>query len=160
RREELRLLETAAGLAGGAVDHPPAQEGVGGRGERKPAIFRALSGWGVIIGSGGGFFDLSLKKPQTLPLPPEGVFGKVMHEVLPPWLADAHQRAFERALATNEPERLEYSLDEHHERRFYEACIVRADGDRLLSIVRDITDRKRAELDAAAQRQELAHLNR
>jgi len=30
----------------------------------------------------------------------------------------------------------------------------------LLSIVRDITDRKRAELDAVAQRQELAHLNR
>ena len=58
------------------------------------------------------------------------------------------------------PRRLEYSLESRQERRFYEACIVRCDSDRLLSIVRDITDRKRAELDAAAQRQELAHLNR
>jgi two-component system sensor kinase FixL len=61
---------------------------------------------------------------------------------------------------SNEPEQLEYSLDLQHERRFFEACIVRCDNDKLLSIVRDITDRKRAELDAAAQRQELAHLNR
>jgi C4-dicarboxylate-specific signal transduction histidine kinase len=91
---------------------------------------------------------------------PEAFLGKSMHDVLPSWLADAYQRAFERALATNEPERLEYSLEIRHERRFYEACIVRSDSDKVLSIVRDITDRKRAELDAAAQRQELAHLNR
>ena len=44
--------------------------------------------------------------------------------------------------------------------RFYEACIVRCDGDKILSIVRDITDRKRAELEADAQRRELAHLGR
>jgi len=83
-----------------------------------------------------------------------------MREVLPPLLVDVFTAAFERALASNEPERLEYSLEMEHERRFFEACVVRCDSDRLLSIVRDITDRKRAELDAAAQRQELAHLNR
>jgi two-component system, LuxR family, sensor kinase FixL len=83
-----------------------------------------------------------------------------MRDVLPPSLAEAHQRAFQRALATDEPERLEYSLESGHEERFFEVCIVRCDSDKLLSIVRDITDRKRAELDAAAQRQELAHLNR
>jgi two-component system, LuxR family, sensor kinase FixL len=113
-----------------------------------------------VMSSDGVFLDYHAKNPEDLLAPPEAFLGKSMHEVLPPWLADAHQRSFERALATNEPERLEYSLDSPHERRFYEACIVRYDSDRLLSIVRDITDRKRAELDAAAQRQELAHLNR
>ena len=112
------------------------------------------------MSSDGVFLDYHVKNPEALLAPPEAFLGKSMHEVLPPWLADALQRAFERALATNEPERLEYSLESLHERRFYEACIVRFDSDRLLSIVRDITDRKRAELDAAAQRQELAHLNR
>ena len=65
-----------------------------------------------------------------------------------------------RTLRTNERETFEYSLEVHLETRFYEACIVRCDTDKALSIVRDITDRKRAELDAAAQRHELAHLNR
>ena len=44
--------------------------------------------------------------------------------------------------------------------RFYEACIVRCDGDKILSIVRDITDRRRAELETDAQRREMAHLSR
>ena len=160
RREELRLLETAADLAGAAIDHHRSQEALRKSEERNRAILRAIPDWMFIMSSDGVFLDYHVKNPEALLMPPEVFLGKSMHEVLPPWLADAHQRAFERALATNEPERLEYSLEEHHERRFYEACIVRSDGDRLLSIVRDITDRKRAELDAAAQRQELAHLNR
>ena len=44
--------------------------------------------------------------------------------------------------------------------RFYEAIVVRCEADKILSIVRDISDRKRAEMDAAIQRRELAHLSR
>jgi PAS domain S-box-containing protein len=159
-REELRLIETAADLAGAAIDHHGSHEALRQSEERNRAILRAIPDWMFVMSNDGVFLDYHVQNPEDLLAPPEAFLGKSMHEVLPPWLADAHQRAFERALATNEPERLEYSLDSPHERRFYEACIVRCDNDRLLSIVRDITDRKRAELDAAAQRQELAHLNR
>ena len=159
-REELRLMETAADLAGAAIDHRRSEEALRQSEERSRAILRAIPDWMFVMSNDGVFLDYHVKNPEALLVPPDAFLGKSMHEVLPPWLADAHQRSFERALATNEPERLEYSLDVHHERRFYEACIVPCDSDRLLSIVRDITDRKRAELDAAAQRQELAHLNR
>ena len=158
--EELRLLETAADLAGAAIEHHRSQEALRQSEERNRAILRAIPDWMFIMSSDGVFLDYHVKNPEALLMPPEAFLGKSMHEVLPSWLAEGHQRAFERALATNEPERFEYSLEEHHERRFYEVCIVPCDSDRLLSIVRDITDRKRAELDAAAQRQELAHLNR
>jgi len=159
-REELRLIETAADLAGVAIDHHRSLEALRQSEERNRAILRAIPDWMFIMSSDGVFLDYHVKNPEDLLVPPEVFLGKSMHEILPTWLADAHQRSFERALATNEPERLEYSLESRHERRFYEACIVRCDSDRLLSITRDITDRKRAELDAAAQRQELAHLNR
>jgi PAS domain S-box-containing protein len=158
--DELRLIETAADLAGAAIDHHRSLEALRRSEERNRAILRAIPDWMFVMSSDGVFLDYHVKNPEDLLVPPEAFLGKSMHEVLPQWLADAHQRSFERALATNEPERLEYSLESRHERRFYEACIVRSDSDRLLSIVRDITDRKRAELDAAAQRQELAHLNR
>ena len=65
-----------------------------------------------------------------------------------------------RVGASDEPEKVEYTLGSDDSERFYEACIVRCDGDKILSIVRDITDRKRAELEADAQRRELAHLSR
>jgi len=159
-REELRLVETAADLAGAAIDHHRSQEALRESEERSRAILRAIPDWMFVTSSDGVYLDCHVKNPEALLAPPEAFLGKSMREVLPSWLADTYERAFERALITNEPELLEYSLEEHHEQRFYEARIVRADADRVLSIVRDITDRKRAELDAAAQRQELAHLNR
>jgi signal transduction histidine kinase len=158
--EELRLIETAADLAGAAIDHHQSQEALRQSEERTRAILRAIPDWMFVMSADGVYLDCHVKNAEALLAPPEAFLGKSMHEVLPTWLADTYTRAFERALATNEPELLEYSLEEHHERRFYEARIVRADSDRLLCIVRDITDRKRAELDAAAQRHELAHLNR
>ena len=158
--EELQLLETAADLAGAAIDHHRSQLALRQSEDRNRAILRAIPDWMFVMSSDGVYLDCHVKNSEDLIAPPEAFLGKSMREVLPSWLADAYERAFERALATNEPELLEYSLEKRHERRFYEARIVRADVDRLLSIVRDITDRKRAELDAAAQREELAHLNR
>ena len=158
--EELRLLETAADLAGAAIDHHRSQEALRQSEERNRAILRAVPDLMFVFSDDGVYLDFHAKDPKELLVPPEAFLGKRMRDIMPPPLADSFSQAFERALATNEPERLEYSLDLSHEQRFFEACIVRCDSDKLLSIVRDITDRKRAELDAAAQRQELAHLNR
>ena len=159
-REELRLLETAADLAGAAIDHHGSQEALRQSEERNRAILRAVPDLMFVFSDDGVYLDFHAKDPKELLVPPEAFLGKRMRDIMPPPLADSFSQAFERALATNEPERLEYSLDLSHGQRFFEACIVRCDSDKLLSIVRDITDRKRAELDAAAQRQELAHLNR
>jgi len=159
-REELRLLETAADLAGAAIDHHRSQEALRQSEERSRAILRAIPDWMFVHSEDGVYLDCHVKNPGALLVPPETFLGKSMRDILPPSLAEVFERAFERARASNEPERIEYSLDLQHERRFYEACIVRCDSDKLLSIVRDISDRKHAELDAAAQRQELAHLNR
>jgi PAS domain S-box-containing protein len=158
--EERRLLETAADLAGAAIDHHRSQDALRQSEERNRAILRAIPDWMFVLSRDGVFLDCHVRNPEALLAPPEHFLGKSVYDVLPAWLADAHQRAFERALATNEREQIEYSIDSPNERRFYEACIVPCASDTLLSIVRDITDRKRAELDAAAQRQELAHLNR
>jgi len=159
-REELRLIETAADLAGAAIDHHRSQDALRESEERNRAILRAIPDLMFVLSNEGVYLDCHAKDPTDLLVPPEMFIGKSTRDIMPPSLADKFYEAFERAVTSNEPERLEYSLDLQHERRFFEACIVRCDSDKLLSIVRDITDRKRAELDAAAQRQELAHLNR
>jgi PAS domain S-box-containing protein len=158
--EELRILETAADLAGVAIDHRQSQDALRQSEERNRAILRAIPDMMFVLSREGVYLDCHANDPDALLVPPEQFLGKSMYDVLPQWLAEMHQQAFDRALATNERELVEYSMEMPNERRFYEACIVPCDGTKLLSIVRDITDRKRAELDAAAQRQELAHLNR
>ena len=159
-RGELRLVETAADLAGAAIDHHRSQEALRQSEERNRAILRAIPDWMFVLSNEGVYLDCHINNPEGLIVPPEAFLGKSIRDVLPASLADMFERAFERALSSNEPERLEYSVEIGHEQRFFEACLVRCDSERLLSIVRDISDRKHAELDAAAQRQELAHLNR
>ena len=158
--EELRLIETAARMASIAIEHQRSQEALRRSEERHRATLRALPDLMFVLSADGVFLDYHVRDTSDLLAPPEAFLNKRMHDVLPPALAESFRRAFERTLATNEPERLEYSLEMHGHPRFYEARVVRCDGDKILSIVRDITDQRRAELDAAAHRQELAHLNR
>jgi C4-dicarboxylate-specific signal transduction histidine kinase len=68
--------------------------------------------------------------------------------------------AFVRAAGSGEAENVEYSIGAEDAERSYEACIVSCDGDRILSIVRETTARKKAALEADANRRELAHLSR
>lgn len=159
-REELWLGEIAADLAGIAIEHHRSQEALRQSEDRNRAILRALPDWMFILDTDGVFLDCHVNNPEDLLAPPDAFLGRSARDILPPSLADLHQRALERAFRTNEPETFDYSIDLPQGQRFYEACLVRCDTDRVLSIVRDITDRKRAELVAAAQRQELAHLNR
>jgi C4-dicarboxylate-specific signal transduction histidine kinase len=80
--------------------------------------------------------------------------------VLPPPLGERLARAFARVGASDEQEEIEYTMGSDDSERFFEASIARCDGDKILSIVRDVTDRKRAQLEADAQRRQLAHLSR
>ena len=69
-------------------------------------------------------------------------------------------QAIARVHESDSMEKVEYTLGHDGEDRFFEACIVRCNGDQILSIVKDITDRKRSEFQVDVHRRELAHLGR
>lgn len=158
--EELQMVEVAANISGVAIEHHRTVEALRHSEERNRAILRAIPDAMFILSANGVFLDCYARDSAALLLPPDAFPGKAMSDVLPPVVADPMTAAMSRTLASGEPEKLEYSLETGHSRRFYEAFVVRCDGDKFLSIVRDITDRKRAEMDAAIQSRELAHLSR
>jgi signal transduction histidine kinase len=159
-RDELRLIEIAADIAGIAIDHQRAQEALRRSEERNRAILKAIPDWMFILSHDGVFLDYHVRDATNLVAPPQVFLGKTMRDILPPAVAEALHAALSRALESGEPERLEYSIGSDQVQRFYEACVVACDEDTILSIVRDITDRKDAEMDAARQRRNLAHLSR
>ena len=69
--------------------------------------------------------------------------GKTVRDVFPPALADRFMNAIEQVCHTQEPVVVEYELT-MDEPRHFEARIVPADNERVLSIVRDVTVAKRA----------------
>ena len=73
------------------------------------------------------------------------VAGREIRDVFSPDVADKFVRACDAASAT-EAAVLEYTQAVEHELRRYEARFIAVDDDRVLSVIRDITERHQAEL--------------
>jgi signal transduction histidine kinase len=158
--DELRLIETAAGIARIAIEQERAHRALRHSEARNQAILRAIPDWMFLTTHDGTFLDFHAKDPSKLYAAPSSFLGRNIKDVMPPHVADALSQALARVSASDEEEKLEYRLGAEAAERFFEASIVRCDGDKILSIVRDVTDRKRAELEADGHRRELAHLTR
>src|SRR4029453_8925585 len=91
---------------------------------------------------------------------PDEFIGRNIVEGLPPELATRILNCFKEALASDQPATVDYSLMSGNEERFYEVRAVRSDGDHVLSLVRDVTDQKRAERRPRELQEELTHTSR
>jgi PAS domain S-box-containing protein len=122
--------------------------------EKTRDILRALPDLIFLQSPDGIFLDYHADRTGDL-FVPEGFLGRHMHEVLPAEVVDELVPLFQRARETGERQVLEYRLAMSGEERWFEARIVNS-GDNLLSVVRDITDRKRAEAALRENRRQLA----
>ena len=111
--------------------------------ERNSALLRAIPDLMFILLRDGTYVDYHARDPKLLFVPPSAFIGRHVREVLPPPLAEVMMDALERACHSDDPVVVEYEL-QMDEPRYYEARIVQVGTDRLLSIVRDITELKRA----------------
>jgi PAS domain S-box-containing protein len=127
---------------------------------RHRAILRAMPDWMFLVSNDGVFLDCHVKNRKYLLAQPADFIGRHVTDVLPGGLADDLTQLFRRAASTDEPATLEYVVPIDGEDRYYEARAVRCDHDKLLAIVRDVTEGKCAEREARRLRQELAHIGR
>jgi formate hydrogenlyase transcriptional activator len=111
--------------------------------DRNRAILSAMPDLMFIMSRDGTYLDYHARSPEELLLPPQQFLGKNVSETMPPELAAEFHKCFERA--SEKPCLLEYKLSLPDGERVFEASIVTCEGDKLLSIVRDITERKNAE---------------
>ena len=81
--------------------------------------------------------------------------GRPVREVLPPHVATPIEASIVRALESGATQSLEYDLPTPAGLLSFEARIGPLEGDRVVAVVRDVTDRKRAEA-ALRQSEELA----
>jgi PAS domain S-box-containing protein len=84
---------------------------------------------------------------SQLLLKPEQFLGRTMHDVLPPWLAARFSEQFARLTAASAPAIVEYTLPIGGTDSHYEARLVPCGSDHVLTIVRDVTQSRRAEAE-------------
>lgn len=94
----------------------------------------------------GVFVDFHAGRGE-LALPPEAFLGQKIEDVLPAHVAQLTKEHIDKVLASGKPATYEYRLPrmEDDVLRDYEARMVVSDENEVLAIIRDVTERKRAE---------------
>ncbi|MFL5759662.1 MAG: PAS domain S-box protein [Thermomicrobiales bacterium] len=115
------------------------------RESRLQAILAALPDLMFVQAHDGTYLEFHADDDRRLFVPPPSFLGKRPADVLTPDVAEPVMTALEHTALTGELTALEYALPLAGEERHFEARIVRLDDSRLLSIVRDLTDRVNAE---------------
>jgi diguanylate cyclase (GGDEF)-like protein/PAS domain S-box-containing protein len=114
---------------------------------RNRAIRSALPDLMFLLTRDGTFLDCHAMDERMLLAPRTEIIGKNTHNILPPQMHADLLPLFEKALTMSELQVYEYELMINGKMCHFEARIVACGEDQVLSLVRDITDRKKAEED-------------
>ena len=110
---------------------------------RNSAILRVLPDLMFVLDGHGRYVDFHARDQNLLFVAPEAFMGRTLREVMPPELGEMFMAAVERARTSEETVVIEYELSMDQVRHF-EARLVRANEDCIISIVRDVTELRRA----------------
>jgi len=121
--------------------------------EENQAILRAIPDMMFLLDNEGVYLDYYTRNAAMLLVPPQGFLGKSVREVLPAEIADKTMEFISRLNGSDQPQMFEYDLAVDGESRHYEARLVAAGADKSLSIVRDVTEARRA-VEVARRSQE------
>ena len=122
-----------------------AQEALRQSEQKNLDILRALPDVVFLQSHDGTFLDCHPTESSDLFVAPAAFIGKNMRDVLPPEFVAAVTERFQRAEETGELQFFEYMLPIQGEQRWFEARIIHTEGNQFLSIVRNVTERKRSE---------------
>jgi PAS domain S-box-containing protein len=114
--------------------------------EHNFALLMAIPDIMFVQNKKGDYINYHAPESSLLYLQPDFFVGKNMRDVLPIEIAEEFEPIFEVALLTRKIQFYEYSMELPDGVHFFEARIIAYDDDRILSIVRDISEKKNSEI--------------
>jgi PAS domain S-box-containing protein len=109
------------------------------------AILEAIPDIVFRIGRDGLFLDYKAHRATDLAMPPERFLGKDLADVLPPEVARLSRENLAAAIADRRVHVYEYDLNLGGEVRSWESRMVASGTAEVVAIIREITERRRAE---------------
>lgn len=119
---------------------------------RFKAIVSAIPDIFFRIDHQGFYIDCVAKDPNLLILPIDQIINKSIDEVLPKSLASLTREKIAVTIQTGQLIEFEYDLTPSTEKLWFEARMIKSGEREVLVIVRDITDRKKSEIEINKQK--------
>ncbi len=110
------------------------------------AIVKAFPDIYLIIDKDGNILDYQYGDEKILYATREETLGKNLHDVMPQQVAELYDNSLHEAMSANTIQSIEYTIQIGDESRWREARLVPVIKNRVLAVIRDVTQRKHAEL--------------
>lgn len=115
--------------------------------KEKDAFFKAIPDLLFKLNKEGVLLDYKCADSSELYISPEDFLGKNLRDVMPENISSKAISLIKKAASDNTIETFEYSLEINGKIKTYEDRLVPVNNDTILSIVRDITEKKQTEYD-------------
>jgi len=112
---------------------------------RNRALLTAIPDMMFVLSRDGFFIDYNVGNYKDLPMHPETYINKHVSEVLPPELASLTLDKLEQVFQSRKIQFYEYQLEINGKLKYFEARTVFTSENSALSIIRNITEQKKAE---------------
>jgi PAS domain S-box-containing protein len=146
--DDREMLEFVSGQIGFAIERKRAEEELRESEARNRAILQALPDILFQMDRNGTFLSCESPKDSALAMPEEAFLGRNIAEVFPEDFSRTVMKALRTTLREGRMEVIEYELAIPYpdgELRAFECRLVPGSENSVLTLVRDITDRRRAE---------------
>jgi PAS domain S-box-containing protein len=154
------LLDAVNAAAGFALANEQSLETLQRMERRNRALLDAIPDLMFRVSREGVTLDIRAEDPSGLVLSVEEQIGRNVRQFLPADVADAVLGCIERALETGAMSSVEYELEIRGEVKIFESRMVPSGPNEVVTIVRDFTEQRRAELEQRRLGEEQAALRR
>lgn len=110
--------------------------------ERNRAIVNALPDIVFTLSADGHFLDFHVTDEYLLLINKEDFMGKTIQDMFSAEIAEKGNKGISQAIQTGLLQMFEYDLDLLDGRHYYEARMVKSNGNEVVAIIRDITEAK------------------
>jgi diguanylate cyclase (GGDEF)-like protein/PAS domain S-box-containing protein len=139
------VLRTAADILGAAIQNQATEKTLRETEIRQRAMLNAQPDIIFLTSAEGVYLDCYTSNPSLLAASPSDMIGKRLQDFVPPDLAKTSLEVIQKVLQTGEVEAYDYSLELNGKLYHFGARAARCDLQSVLTIVRDISDRKQTE---------------